>query len=94
MKIDYDHNIALKRDLSHGLLVVLVVVTCRKSRVASVMTKIVKHAKAVMSVVQTPNTAALVFSGTAFFIHATPHMDADKTACWVVANEQRALSQV
>ena len=43
-------------------------------------TKIVKHAKAVMSVVHAPMTAALVFSGTALLIHATAHIDNDKAA--------------
>lgn len=51
------------------------------SRAVSVTTKIVKHAKAVMSVVHAPMTAALVFSGTALLIHATAHIDNDKPAC-------------
>lgn len=51
------------------------------SRAVSVTTKIVRHAKAVMSVMQAPMTAALVFSGTAFLTHATAHIDSDKPAC-------------
>lgn len=54
--------------------------TCRMSRAVSVTTKMVKQAKAVTKVVQTPMTAAFVFSGTALFIHATVHIDSDSPA--------------
>ena len=50
------------------------------SRAVSVTTKTVRHAKAVTKVVQTPITAAFVFSGTALFIHATVHIDSDSPA--------------
>lgn len=56
------------------------------SRAVSVTTKMVKQAKAVTKVVQTPITAAFVFSGTALFNHATVHIDSDNPAWTCLAS--------
>lgn len=64
-----------------GNMVKMVNDTCRISIAVSVTTKIVKHANAVISVVQNPTTAAFVFSGTALRIHATAHIEMERPAC-------------